>query len=127
MKLEPYEQVDRTPFSVSSDEIVQARGKPWRAQRNGVGLNELDYGEVVYRFQDGGRLEEVTVQAEVLTLGNVAVPFASLAGFIRAHDPEAFERAGFLVSPGFGLAFDPSEPFWVTALARHCIPEWKAL
>ena len=127
MKLRPYEQVDETPFSVSSDEILRSRGKPWRAQRNGVGLNELDYGDVVYRFQDCGRLEEVTTEAEVLTLGNVSVPFANLAAFIKAQDPAAFERAGFLVSPGFGLAFDPKEPFWVTALARHCIPEWEAL
>lgn len=127
MKLQPYEQVDETPFSVSSADIVRARGKPWRAGRNGVGLNEMDYGDVVYRFQDCGRLEEVTLQAEVVTVGNVAVPFGALAGFIRGQDPEAFERAGFLVSPGYGLAFDPAEPFWVTALARHCIPQWKAL
>ena len=127
MKLQPFVQVDATPFSASTADILQARGQPWRAQRNGVGLNELDYGDVVYRFQDGGRLEEITLQAEVVTLGNVVVPFQSLADFIRTHDPEAFERAGFLVSPGFGLAFDRTEPFWVTALARHCIPEWQAL
>lgn len=127
MKLDPYVQVDDTPFTVSTEDVLRVRGRPWRAQRNGVGLDELDYGDVVYRFQDGGRLEEVTTQAEVLNLGNVAVPFVTLAAFIRAQDPEAFERAGFLVSPGFGLAFDPSEPFWVTALARHCLPEWKAL
>jgi hypothetical protein len=127
MKLNSYVQVDDTPFSATSDEVRQSHGEPWRAQRNGVGLNELDYGSVVYRFQDCGRLEEVTAQAELLNLGNVTVPFAALAGFIRSHDPEAFERAGFLVSPGFGLAFDPAEPYWVTALARHCIPQWKAL
>lgn len=127
MRLHPYEQVGSTPFSTTSEEILERRGQPWRTQRNGVGLNEMDYGDVVYRFQDCGRLEEVTTQAEVLTLGKVSVPFASLAGFIRAQDPDAFERAGFLVSPAFGLAFDPKEPFWVTALARHCIPEWKAL
>lgn len=127
LKLLPYVKVDDIPFTVSSDDIVRSRGKPWRSLRNGVGLNELDYGHVVYRFQDGGRLEEVTVEAEVVALGNVAVPFDTLAAFIRRHDPEAFERAGFLVSPEFGLAFDPAEPFWVTALARHCIPEWKAL
>lgn len=127
VKLDPYVQVDGTPFSVSSADVLRARGKPWRAERNGVGLNELDYGWVVYRFQDGGRLEEVTVQAQVVTLGNVAVPFQALAAFIRDQDPEAFERAGFVVSPEFGIAFDPAEPFWVTALARHCLPEWKAL
>jgi hypothetical protein len=127
MKLQSYVQVDGTPFSASSADIVRQRGQPWRALRNDVGLNELDYGDVVYRFQDGGRLEEVTLQAQVVTLGNVSVPFSALAGFIRSQDPEAFERAGFLVSPGFGLAFDPAEPFWVTALAQHCIPEWRAL
>lgn len=127
VKLAPYVQVDDTPFSVSSADIVRSRGQPWRALRNEVGLNELDYGDVVYRFQDCGRLEEVTLQAQVVTLGNVAIPFDTLAAFIRRQDPEAFERAGFLVSPAFGLAFDPGEPFWVTALARHCIPEWLAL
>jgi hypothetical protein len=127
VRLAPYLQVDDTPFSASTGDILRARGQPWRSARNGVGLNELDYGEVIYRFQDGGRLEEITVQAEVVTLANLAVPFRALAAFIRAHDPEAFERAGFLVSPAFGLAFDPAEPFWVTALARHCIPQWEAL
>ena len=127
MKLVPFVQVDDTPFTLSVDDLRRARGEPWRAQRNDVGLNEMDYGDVVYRFQDCGRLEEVTLQAEVVEIGNVAVPFATLAAFIRAHDPEAFERAGFLVSPEFGLAFDPQEPFWVTALARHCIAEWLRL
>jgi hypothetical protein len=127
VKLDPYVRVDDTLFSVSSADVLRSRGKPWRAARNEVGLNELDYGHVVYRFQDGGRLEEVTVRAEVVMLGNVAVPFGTLAAFIRSHDPEAFERAGFLVSPGFGIAFDPREPYWVTALAKHCLPEWEAL
>lgn len=127
MKLQPYEQVDDTPFTACSADILRARGQPWRCVRNGVGLDELDYGDVVYRFQDCGRLEEITLEARSLALGNVLVPFESLAAFIRAQDAGAFERAGFLVSPAFGLAFDPTEPFWVTALARHCIPEWKAL
>lgn len=127
MKLDPFERVDDTPFSLSRAALLRQRGEPLRSARNGVGLNEMDYGDVVYRFQDGGRLEEITQQAEVLSIGKVAIPFAHLAEFLRAHDPEVFERARFLVSPGFGLAFDPSEPFWVTALARHCLPEWKRL
>lgn len=127
MKLQPFERVDGTDFAVASEDIVRLRGRPWRSGRNGVGLNELDYGDVVYRFQDCGRLEEVTLQARVLLLGNVAVPFEALAAFIRSQDPAAFERAGFLISPAFGLAFDPAEPYWVTALARHCLPQWEAL
>ena len=127
MRLNPYVQVDGTPFTLSGEDVLRARGKPWRALRNGVGLNEMDYGDVVYRFQDCGRLEEITLEAEVVNIGNLAVPFANLAAFIRTQDPGSFERARFLVSPQFGLAFDPSEPFWVTALARHCLTEWRAL
>ena len=41
--------------------------------------------------------------------------------------PAAFVRAGFLVSPRFGLAFVPDQPDWVTALAAHCIGAWRAL
>jgi len=127
MNLSPYVQVDDAPFTLSSEDLLHARGAPSRTRRNDVGLHEMDYGDVVYRFQDCGRLEEITMQAEVLSIGNVAVPFPSLAAFIRAHDPEAFERAGFVISPQFGLAFDPSQPSWVTALARHCLPEWRRL
>ena len=127
MKLQPFEQVDTVSFAASTDDVLREYGQPWRAARNGVGLNELDYGDVVYRFQDSGRLEEITSRAEVVSIGNVVVPFEMLAAFLRGQDPDAFERAGFLVSPAYGLAFDPSEPFWVTALARHSLPQWRAL
>ena len=127
LRLDPFERVDGYAFTVSRAELVDTRGTPAREGRNGVGLNELDYGSVVYRFQENGRLEEVTAQAPVLDLGPVAVPFPSLEAFIVEQDPAAFRRAGFVVSPRFGLAFDPTEPCWVTALARHCLPEWEAL
>jgi hypothetical protein len=52
------------------------------------------------------------------------LPFASLEAFIQEQDPLAFRRAGFLVSPAYGLAFDPTEPCWVTALAKHCLAQW---
>ncbi|HSB99456.1 MAG TPA: hypothetical protein VLE45_06025 [Burkholderiaceae bacterium] len=127
MTLQPFVEVDRTAFAASRDDVLRERGAPARTARNGVGLTELDYGSVVFRFQDSGRLEEVTSQAPVLHLPGVAVPFAHLQAFVRAQDPDAFERAGFVVSPAFGLAFDPREPCWVTALARHCLPQWRAL
>ncbi len=127
MNLDPFVSVDGIPFSVSREEIVKMRGPPASTGRNAIGLNELDYQSVVYRFQDGGRLEEITLQARVVNFGNVAVPFDALASFVRREDPEVFERAGFVVSPRFGLAFDPDEPLWVTALAAHCLDEWRAL
>ena len=127
MTLEPFESVGGTPFTLTAGGLLRRRGTPWRSQRNGVGLDEMDYGDAVYRFQDNGRLEEVTMQVPVLRLGNVAVPFTSLVPFVLEHDAAAFWRARFLVSPRFGIAFDPVEPAWVTALARHCLPEWEAL
>jgi hypothetical protein len=127
MKLHPFSSVDGVPFSVSREEVLRSRGTPVRQGRNEVGLNELDYEDVVFRFQDCGRLEEVTAQAAVLNLGTVAVPFIALESFVRSNDPSMFERAGFLVSPKFGFAFDPQYPNWVTALAEHCINEWRAL
>lgn len=127
MKLDPYVQVDGTPFTASPERIVAERGAPLRQQRNGVGLHELDYGHVVYRFQDSGRLEEVTARAPVLYLGAQDVPFAALEDFVQQHDALAFERGGFLVSPKFGLAFAPHCPDWVTALAAHCIDTWRSL
>jgi hypothetical protein len=127
MKLEPFVLVDSTPFSASREELIAERGQPFTELRNGVGLNELDYGSVIYRFQDCGRLEEITTRAPVVYIGAVDVPFTALESFVKGNDSSAFERAGFIVSPKFGLAFDPNCPDWVTALAAHCIESWRAI
>jgi hypothetical protein len=127
MRLDPYVRVDDLPFTVTMDDVRRRYGVPLREARNDVGLNELDYGHVVYRFQDGGRLEEVTSRAKVLHLPEAAVPFGSLQAFVREHDGQAFRVGGFLVSPRFGLAFDPADSNWVTVLAAHCLPQWRAL
>lgn len=127
MRLEPFVRVDDTPFTASSKDVRQVWGAPVQSGRNEVGLDELDYGSVVFRFQDNGRLEEVTQRVDRLSLGSLVVPVALLARFVAAEDKTAFERAGFVISPRFGLAFDPSCPNWVTALAAHCIDTWRAL
>jgi len=127
LKLEPYISVDETTFFALSNDITSLKGEPLRKGGSDVGLNELDYGDVVYRFQDGGGLEEITKEAFVVVLGNVAVPFDTLASFIKEQDSAAFVRVGFLVSPEFGLAFDRTCPCWVTAIAEHCVDTWKLL
>jgi hypothetical protein len=127
MRLHPYVIVDTTPFSATRGDIERARGPAPKVLRNGVGLTELDYGSVVFRFQDNGRLEEVTRQAPVVYFGNVDVPFNALDRFVRDNDDSFFERAGFIVSPIYGLAFDPQSDRWVTALAAHCIDTWHSL
>lgn len=127
LQLTPFTAFGAIPFSVGVEALLARLGPPQRCERNAAELDEYDYGHSVFRFQDGGRLEEITQRAPVLQLGAVAIPFAALAGFVRGQDGEAFERAGFLISPAFGIAFVPDEPDWVTALARHCIPTWRAL
>lgn len=127
MRLDPYLSFAGYAFSLQRDDVIKRRGEPRKARRNEVALHEMDYGDVVLRFQDSGRLEEITAPAPVLHLASVAVPFESLQPFVLAQDTTAFWRARFLVSPAFGLAFDPTEPPWITALARHCLPEWEAL
>jgi hypothetical protein len=127
MRLEPFASVDGMPFTASPDEIVRQYGAPLREARNAVELHELDYGDRVFRFQDSGRLEEVTVRVQVLHLGALAIPFGALEPFVRSQDPSVFERAGFIVSPRFGLAFAPPGGCWVTALAAHCLDKWRSL
>lgn len=126
-QLTPYVAYDGVPFSIGLDELTAELGLPNRCRRNSVGLNEYDYGHSVYRFQDGGRLEEITRRAPLLQIGKLIVTFAGLAPLVRRQDEAAFERAGFLVSPLYGLAFVPEQPDWVTALAKHCITTWRAL
>lgn len=125
MHLDPFVAVDGLPFTTTVQQLRALRGGPQEQTRNTVGLDELDYGDVVYRFQDSGRLEEVTQRADVVHLGAVAVPFFALQAFIAEHDPDHFERAGFIVSPKYGLAFVPDPSRWVTALAAHCIGTWR--
>ena len=127
MHLDPYVSVDGMPFTARRDDVIRALGQAGSEAQNAVELTELDYGDVVFRFQACGRLEEVTRQAKVLHLNAVSVPFPSLKAFVCEQDGSHFERAGFLVSPKFGVAFVPDSPCWVTALARHAIEQWEAL
>lgn len=127
MHLDPFVSVDGLPFTTTPQQLRALRGAPQDETHNAVELNELDYGDVVYRFQDSGRLEEVTQRADVVHLGPIAVPFFALPAFIADHDPDHFERAGFIVSPKYGLAFVPNPSRWVTALAGHCIGTWRGI
>jgi hypothetical protein len=129
MKLVPFARVNDVAFTDTVAEVRMRHGAAAREADNAVGMRELDYGSAVFRFQlSTGRLEEVTLRAPVLHLPDgVAVPFASLAAFLQEHDPGTFRAGGFIVSPAFGLAFDPADSNWVTALAAHALPEWRKL
>jgi len=127
MQLEPFVSVNGLPFNASREDVVRLHGKPLQEGFNVVGLIEFDYGSTVFRFQTSGRLEEVTQQAATVQLTGKVIPFDALHDFVRTHDREMFERAGFVVSPKYGLAFVPASDHWLTALAAHCLDEWRAL
>ena len=91
MHLTPYESVNGVPFTATRAEIIRAHGLPHREERNNVGLTALDYGQAVYRFQDNGRLEEVTIRAQFLHLGSVAIASGNLAAFVHTNDAAVFE------------------------------------
>jgi hypothetical protein len=95
MRLDPYLSFAGYAFSLRQDDLLKQRGRPMKAGRNEVGLNEMDYGDVVLRFQDGGRLEEITAATPVLHLGTVAIPFDNLRPFVLAHDAQVFWRPVF--------------------------------
>lgn len=128
MELQPFVSVDETLFSMTLPAALAARGEPMsRRFLPDVQLEELDYGEVVFRFQASGRLEEITKLSPVVIIRAQAIVFPSLAEFVRENDPRCFERAGFVISPRYGIAFDPQCPSWVTALAEHCLEAWRAI
>lgn len=127
MKLIPFILVDAVPFTATRAQVLAHYGAPLLMQRNGVGLNELNYGDWVARFQDSGRLEEVTMQVPVLSIHGHQVAFDALSAFVQAHDVDMFERGGFWVSPRLGFAFVPGRADWVTALAAHCIESWRSM
>lgn len=125
--LDPFVSVNAIGFAESMADISHRLGRPSCKSRNAIDLLEWDYGDKVLRFQESGRLEEITLKAPVLTMGPLAIPFASLAAFVHNHDKDAFTRAGFVVSPRYGMAFVPDEPCWITALAKHCLVQWLEL
>lgn len=127
MKVVPFESVGEVKFSDSRKDIIAALGKPDQEVGNCIGLHELKYQNIIYRFDKAGALEEITVHAPVLDLGAVSVPFSVLSAYIHQQDHSAFTKAGFLVSPQFGLAFDPDCPPWVTVITKHSIDLWRAV
>ena len=127
MRIVPFESVGEVKFSASRKDIIAILGKPDQEVDNSIGLHELKYRNTTYRFDKTGALEEITAHAPVLDLGTISVPFPALATYIHQQDHSAFTKAGFLVSPHFGLAFDPDCPPWVTVITKLSIDLWLAV
>jgi hypothetical protein len=127
MELTPYVSFAGFAFGVKSSALRHQIGEPLHERTNRAGLTELDYGYAVYRFDDEDELTEITGDADPLRLAGEVIPYAELASFVSAHDPDSFDCYGFVASPKFGSMHDPEHPSWVTALSQRSFGKLRAL
>lgn len=127
MKISPLHAVDGIPFGAAEAEVVAVVGEPLLRSRSRRGEEELRYAESVYRFGGDLGLVEVSLNSQAVALNDVEVQFADLPTFFRTNDSEVFDRIGFVVSPRYGVAVDPSFETWVTLMPMHQIAAWKTL
>lgn len=125
MKIEPYKKVGEVSLEVREDELLRDLGDPNSKSTNSIGLVEFDFGSRVFRFDPSGALDEVTIESEVVELESASIPFKYLAARLKAEDAGVFEKYGFIVSPKFGLAFDPEHSPWVTVLTKKGLAAWR--
>ncbi|MCE2570374.1 hypothetical protein [Motilimonas eburnea] len=121
----PYKSINEIPFDSAESEVIERFGPPDSTGVNSIGLQELDYGESIYRFESSGKLVEVTVNLEKLALDSDVVQFCDLEGYLTKKDVGIFNKFGFLVSPKFGLAFDPDHKHWITFFRESGLEDWR--
>jgi len=124
MDIEPYTRVNGLAFGSSESTVVLALGTPTRSRKSRIGWMELIYDKLVARLSEG-QLVEMTADAPATNVAGELVHFADLARFLKQKDDAAFEQVGFVVSPKYGIAFDPAFPSWVTAFQRGNLPHWR--
>ena len=127
MRIEPFSKLGHVSLNISRNELELVLGAPSAKRTNRIGLEEHDYEDSVYRFQASGVLSEVTIRAVHVEFGNIGVAFANLAGFIASNDPLSVEKHGFILSPRYGVAFDPEHRPWLTVLTKTGLDAWQKL
>lgn len=126
MKIDPYTSAAGLPFGSSPDAIANFLGQPAQQTTNNIDLLEWDYGDSVVRFNAAQQVVEITLAADFVEIDNIAIPFRNLLDFIEVNDPGMFHRVGFVVSPAYGLAFDPEQAPWITAFAHGELQQWQS-
>ena len=119
MTIHPHKSVGDFLFGTTRAALHKA-GTPVRERLSRLGELELDYGQIVYRFEQDRFVEATFPLPAMIEIGDQRVEGSSLIAFLRQHDPCFREAHGFAVAPSFGLAVDlddddPSR--WTTAFA----------
>jgi hypothetical protein len=121
----PFEHLDNIELTVREAEIKLRIGLPCTVRNNEADLIEYDFDKYIFRFDMEGNLSEVTANCKVLEYKSQKITFKELSKFISVNDIQAFEKYGFIVSPKYGVAFDPEFEPWVTFLTHSGLSGWK--
>jgi hypothetical protein len=119
MTIRPHNSVADLPFGATR-ETLRRVGTPPREHLNRLGELELDYGDMVFRFEHNRFVEATFPLPVMLEIGEHRVDGRSLVAWLRQHDPCYREVHGFAVAPSFGIAvdLDDDDPQqWTTAFA----------
>lgn len=127
MRIEPFSKLGHVSLDISRDELKLILGAPLAKRTNRIRLEEHDYKNGVYRFEASGVLSEVTIKAVHVEFGKIGVAFVNLAAFISSNDPDSVVKHGFVLSPTYGVAFDPEHQPWLTVLTKTGLAAWQKL
>jgi hypothetical protein len=127
MKIEPFKSLEDIPLNLTVESLIERLGKPQKKEVNRVNLTEFHYGDRIWRFSDSTDLNEVTVYAPAVSIDQIETPFEGLKKRIKEDDSCAFERYGFVISPKYGVAFDPVHAPWLTVLTTNGLLKWEEI
>ncbi len=120
MKIEPFLKVGRIEFGLNRSDVLSLLGATKLEKVTSAGKTELDYGNVLVRFcGKSQKLNELTIEAENVTIGSKEMTYEELAYYIGKDDPNSFHKHGFVFSPLYGLMFDPNQKPYLTAFDKQ--------
>ncbi len=125
MNFEPYSNINNVFLESTTEEVVSVCGAALKQIKSRLGKIELVYPNLIVRFNMAGtHVQEISFSSEYLKINGFELSFAELGYFIGKNDADSLQSSGFIVSPKYGLAFDPCDKFWITAFLRADLKEW---
>lgn len=134
MRVIPYISFADIPFGSNEEAVISMCGSADRRGIDRLGRLELKYASQTFRLSGDARvLVEVTACSEYFEIENCTLPnskrpeiaFVELGYAVAKLDQDSFLAHGFIVSPRFGIAFDPHGPPYLTVFARSELSAWK--
>ncbi len=125
MLIEAFKKLDNIALDIKETEIESRIKMDCKISKESGKLSEYDFGKYVFRFNEVGNLVEVTADAPIIDFDEKGIGFNKLHSFLMNEDSNVFEKFGFIVSPKYGIAFDPAYFPWVTFLSAEGLQCWQ--